>query len=381
MKNISTLISPDILDNLKKSTPPKAFGDQLTNIAQQQVINGVVNSPLTQLYKEKANFIQENISLDINHQITLQKLTLDNTPTTIIVNGQSVIQPPAISNEEYEELKSIENKNYQLSIENLNIRKKKNKSDIDSIIKDPFQKHKDNIKKQTEKLNKVKSKTKEEKRKARKEKYKLVLKNNKKNITSILSLLFTNKIIEIVAQNSNIKKLIDDANIIIDDANASNLTEKLDNARIIRDNTLRVIQSNENKIISINQQVQNISTYINIFSTVVSIISSIPIPTSVPPGVGIPVKLIIKLVKISDKANRILLFLSALLPIIQSALDKIIQILKNYREQLHKINGVIDEFATPIDGIKYGNMFGEYKGFRFALKEENNPKFVVFLIY
>jgi hypothetical protein len=196
--------------------------------------------------------------------------------------------------------------------------------------------------------------------------------------------MISNKIAEIIAQSDKIGKLVNDTNKIIEEANLSNNPEKLQNAKTLRDNAVKIITDNENKLKKINSDIQRISTYISIFSIIVTIISAIPIPTSVPPGVGIPTSLIIRFVKILDKANRIVLILGSFIPSVLMTLNKSIEILRDYRSRLLNINGVIDEaatgsenpddFLTPPPG---GEDFPEYNGFKFALREEDNPKFVV----
>ena len=370
--NVASLVNKDILTNLKGSISPKSFGDQLPKISAAAAIAAASQTTLAKLEIEKVKLIQEGIQLDIQHQKTLANLQQQNTPGKKVVNGQTVDTPPELNDKDYAEAVAKEDKSYKEAQENLQIRKDKNKKDIQDYINDPFAKQKEAKKKRKDARLKEKAKTKAEKTKARKEKRKSILQNAKKTLVPILTLLLTDKIAEVIAQNDIIKKLVDDTNKIIEEANTSNIQTQLDNAKLARDNAIRVIQSNEDKIRKISEQIQKITIYINIFSAIVAIISAIPIPTSVPPGVGIPVNLIITLVKILDKANKILLALSALVPTVIVSLEKAIAILEDYKAQLLQINGVIDPLATPPQ-ITFGTGFGEYKGFKFALKEENNP--------
>ena len=130
---------------------------------------------------------------------------------------------------------------------------------------------------------------------------------------------------------------------------------------------------------------KTISIIITIFSIIVEIISALPIPTSVPPGIGIPINVIMQLVKILQKANQILLVLSAYLPIVTTLLDKIIAVLEDLKAQLLPINGILE--AAAATGINSSltdnpNQFGTtdfetYKGFKFAIKEESGPRAIV----
>lgn len=379
--NVATLVSPNILSNLKNSINPKAFGDQLQDIAKQKVISAIGQSALTTLYKEKALLIQEGINLDIQHSINLQKIELDHTPTKIISEGNIKENPPKLNDAEYQEFIDVENTNYELAKKNLQERKNQNQLDIDNLIKDPFKKLKDETKKRKDARAKAKTNNKRAKSKSKADRRKEVLGNVKKTLIPILTLLLSDKIAEVIAQNDSIKKLVDDTNLIIEAANLSNDPIQLNNARIVRDNALRIIQSNEDKIRKIADQIKVISVYINIFNVIVQILLAIPIPTSVPPGVGIPVNLILRLGQIIDKANRIILALSAYLPVVIGTLEKAISILQSYKEMLLEINGIIDETAANTLDLNsllgINNDLGTYKGFKFALREENNPAFVV----
>jgi hypothetical protein len=381
--NVASLTNPSTLSNLKNSVSPKTFGDQAKNIAKATVIKAATESTIAGLYKEKANLIQEGIQLDLDHQINLQKLEQDTVPAKKIVNGETVDIPPKLTQEEYERAVAIENANYEVAKKNLQERKDKNQKDIDDYLKDPFKKQKDQFKKIKDRLKKRKNKNKADKTKSRKALSKSVLQNARKSLVPILTLLLTNKIAEVIAQNDKIGKLVDDTNAIIIDANESGDPTKLNNAKLARDNAIRIIQSNIDKITQIKNQIQRIQTYISIFSIIVNIISTIPIPTSVPPGVGIPVSLIMKFVNILDKANRIILELSALLPIASNTLQKAIDILQDYRSQLLNINGQLEtaaatENSSLIDNPnQFGTDLGIYKGFKFALREESGPRALV----
>jgi len=398
--NVASLVNPNTVNTLKSlKDNPKAFGDQLKDQAKQKITSAITGT-LTSLLKEKEELIKAGILIEIQHQKTLLKLEYAHTPKKQYVNGEVKDIPSELDDEEYSKALIIENGgvtnggeiiegNYPTA-KRLNAEaKKKNQEEINKFVKDPYLKIKETTKKRKEARIKAKSRTKDEKRKSRKERAKAILKNSKKTLVPIVTLLITNKIAEIIAQNDKIKKLVNDTNAIITDANNSGNPAKLSNAKLARDNAIKIINDNEAKIKKIADQIKRISTYINIFSIIVTIISSIPIPTSVPPGIGIPVNLIIKFVKILDKANRILLALSALIPILLSILDKAIAILEDLKSQLLQINGILD-VASVSNFPSTSNLLTsnttpdltgtypiEYRGFKFAIKEESGPKALV----
>ena len=374
--NVSALVSPDIVANVKASQQPQAFGDQLAVAAVAAGTNAALNSTIGRLYKQKADLIKEGIQLDVDHQKKLLQLEKLHTPAKKVVNGQTVDIPPQLNDEEYEAAVKVENANYAAAKENLTKRKEENQKNIDDYLADPFAKQKEKRKKRKEARSKAKQKTREEKQASRKQRRKAVLQNAKKTLVPILTLLLTNRIAEVISQNDKIQQLVNEANAIIEAANISNNPLQLENAKVVRNNAITVIQSNENKIIQINEQIKRITIYITIFSTIFSILSAIPIPTAVPPGIGIPVNIITKIVILLEKANKIVLALSALLPTVIVSLEKAIQILEELKAQLLPINGELESKLPPVP-VRFGTDYPPYKGFKFALKEENDPRFVV----
>jgi hypothetical protein len=380
--NISSLVSnPGTLSTLK-NTSPKTFGDQALKAGTAAAITAVLTNPLVKLEKQKLKLVTEGIALDIDHQKNLFDLQIRHTPAKKVVDGQTVDIPAELNDKEYDAAVIAENANYEASVKILNKKKEKNQKDINTYLKDPFAKQKEARRKRKEARKKAKSRTKAEKSKARKALIKSVLKNAKKTLVPILSLLLTNYIAEIIAQNDTISKLVNDTNDTIINANISGDPTQLQNAKLSRDNAIRIINDNEAKINNIEQQIAQISIYVTIFSTIVTILSSIPIPTSVPPGIGIPVNVITKIIVLLEKANKIILGLSAFLPTVVVSLEKAISILEDYKSQLLDINGQIEVAGanTPdlnsLLGLSFGDL-GTYKGFKLVLKEENNPKFVV----
>ena len=392
--NISSLAPQDTLSNLSKSSLPTTFGDQLPKLAAATVLAAASKTKLAKLTKEKAALILEGKQLDIQHQATLSKLEQAKTPKKQIVNGETKEIPAELTEEEYQDALIIENGgtlpngqiikgNYPTAKENLQKRKDENQKAIDDIIKDPFKSQKDKAKKRKSKSKKRIKKTKEEKEAAKKARRKAILQGARaaKSLVPVITLFLVDKIAAVIAQNDKIGQLVDDTNAIIEEANLSNDPIKLQNAKLARDNAVRIITDNENKIRKINNDIQRISIYISIANVIVNIIGPIilGLPTPAPaPDAVTPAKEIFRR-KIYEPTVKILSGLSTYLPIILLSLEKAIQILNDYKSQLLNINGEIDNAATSSDLFLTDptGTFGEYKGFKFAIKEEDNPKFVV----
>jgi hypothetical protein len=379
--NVASLATPSTLSNLQNSISPSTFGDQAKDIAKQQVIKAATQSTIAKLYKEKADLIQEGIQLDINHQLTLQKLEVRHTPKKQVQNGQTVDIPAELNDQQYEQAVDAENKNYDEAKKNIQERKDANQKAIDDYLKDPFKKQKDAKKKRQANRQKRIKRNKEEERKARKALAKTVFQNAKKSLVPILTLVLTNQIAKIIAGNNRIKKLVEDTNAIILDANASGDATKLNSAKLARDNAIRIIQDNEDKINKINAQIKRISIYITIFSTILSVadlaLTIIPLP--IPPNI---IKILLKII---EKVNKILIALSALIPIVINVLDKVVSILQDYKSQLLDINGQLESAAATTNSdlsstsgkgsggsFTFGSTFDEYKGFKFAIREDTS---------
>jgi len=379
--NVSSLVSPNILNNLDKAQNPKAFGDQLKNIAKQKAIAAATQSTLVRLYKEKTDLILEETQLDIAYKTNSFK---DENQYNID-KKQANNDPQKLSKIEIDYTIKVNKKklSYENSKKNLEERKKKNQEDINKFLADPFAKQKEKRKKRKEARAKAKQRTKAEKRKARQEKRKAILKNSVKTIVPILALLLTDKISDVISQNDVIKKLIDETNKIIIVANESNNPTKLNNAKLSRDNAIRIIQNNENKLIKINNTIKSITVYITVFGTIISIVNailSLPIPALIP--------LKIRLQPILQKALKILAALGALLAIILVSFQKVLDRLNDYKSQLLDINGVLenksdttslenksDTTSLALSNITFGTAnYGSYKGFKFAIREETGPK-------
>jgi hypothetical protein len=158
--------------------------------------------------------------------------------------------------------------------------------------------------------------------------------------------------------------------------NKNTLNNKLNNAKIARDNAIRIIQNNEDKINKINAQIKRISIYITIFSTILSVadlaLTIIPLP--IPPNI---IKILLKII---EKVNKILIALSALIPITINVLDKSISILEDYKSQLLDINGQLESAAATNNNLSstsggnftFGSTSDEYKGFKFAIREDTS---------
>jgi hypothetical protein len=375
--NVSNLIPSDINKTLNAIKDPKAFGDQLLE-AEKQKLKKKLLGIVGQLKDALVEAIKKVADLEINHQKTLLSLNKKRNPPDIILNGEVIKGIPLLTEEEYQIALLNENRNYEKAKSDLEKEKDDLNKKLIKIIADPYKDAKEKIKKAKDSLRKKLNRSKEEKRKARKDLAKQVLKNLKKTLVPIITLVLTEKLIDILSDSEQIEELIIQTNLIIDSADTK---EKINQAKAARDSALAIINNQEKKIQSVLNQILQMEVYITIFDTIVSIILAIPIPSSVPPGIGVPVNLIIKLQRLLATAEKIASGLSLLLAIFIPILEEVITDLENYKQQLHDISDLLDETTTSVldtnqlsvllDQItQTQNVIEEYKGFKFVIKEE-----------
>jgi len=375
--NVSNLIPSDINKTLNAIKDPKAFGDQLLE-AEKQKLKKKLLGIVGQLKDALVEAIKKVADLEINHQKTLLSLNKKRNPPDIILNGEVIKGIPLLTEEEYQTALLNENRNYEKAKSDLEKEKDDLNKKLIKIIADPYKDAKEKIKKAKDSLRKKLNRSKEEKRKARKDLAKQVLKNLKKTLVPIITLVLTEKLIDILSDSEQIEELIIQTNLIIDSADTK---EKINQAKAARDSALAIINNQEKKIQSVLNQILQMEVYITIFDAIVSIILAIPIPSSVPPGIGVPVNLIIKLQRLLATAEKIASGLSLLLAIFIPILEEVITDLENYKQQLHDISDLLDETTTSVldtnqlsvllDQItQTQNVIEEYKGFKFVIKEE-----------
>ena len=241
----------------------------------------------------------------------------------------------------------------------------------------PFQSGLDKNEQSNATIDKNIKKSKADTRKANIARSTQVLQNTAKTLAPIVALQLTNTLIQVVNQNGKLQELVDKTNKTID---AATTPTQISQATILRNSCIQIINNQEKKILSLQNTLQTISSFTQIFTIIVSILSSIPIPTAVPPGIGVPLTLITKITNTIAKAQYLIASLGVIVAIITPILRIEINNLEDLKSQLHDINGILDnKLANSGSGsiapLSFGTNFPIYNGFKFALREENNPKF------
>jgi hypothetical protein len=362
--NISSVISPDVLRNISNAAVIKTFGDQLVNKAKDKIIS-VVEGKIGELEKKIEDIIKKTVTLGIDHSTELKRLEV------LYKNKQ-------LTDEQYNEAVATENAAYDLAIKNFEDEKAKLKEDLVKIISGPYEKLKAERLKRKNRVKQKRNKNKAERAKARRNLAIKVAKNAAKTLAPIIALQLTNQLIAVISQRGKLETLVNQVNDYITSANTP---ETIQIAINLRNNTITLINNSINKLQSIKKVTEQITLYITIFSLIVAILSAIPIPVAVPPGIGIPFNLITKIVQTLEKANKLIASLSVVLAICTVLLENEISKLNELILKLKEISQILDQSAlsnlndqelSDLTSSLLSNVdqFGEYKGFKFKIKEE-----------
>lgn len=212
----------------------------------------------------------------------------------------------------------------------------------------------------------------------------------KKNPVPLImaSLTITCQLISV--RNKKIEELVDNVNDVIDNIQSK---EDVKKATLLRNNAIRIIGENEAKINSIKNILERISLILSVLD-IILVLADVILPIPTPPGpipdVVTPAKERFR--KKYELAVEVVTGLLAAIAIIRLLLNRIIEELEEQKERLKEIDGFFDEPSnlsafdrTDLDKIlqtlspsgNLGSIDTGYKGFTFAIKEENDPRFVV----
>jgi len=362
--NISPTISPDILKNISSSTAIKTFGDQFKNKATQVVL-AVSIGKIEQLTQDLLQILKTELKLKLDHPTELKRLEV-------------LHKNKEISDKQYKAAVDAEDKSYNAQIKILNDQTTKLKKDITDIIADPYRKLKEASIKLKNNIKSLKTKFKKKRATAKTGKIKKVLKNAAKTLAPIVALELANQFSSVLSQRQQLEQLVDKVNSYIDQANTP---ETIIIATNLRNNTITLINNSIGKLDRLQKNIAKIDLYITIFTIIVAVLTSLPIPTAIPPGIGVPVSLITKIVQKLEKASKLIISLNVITAIAITILESEIDKLNELISQLHDISQLLNEKTlTGLNEEELTNLtnslrtnidqFGEYKGFKFKIKEE-----------
>jgi len=362
--NVGSVVSPDILKTISASTVIKTFGDQLKDKAKEKVV-AVIRDKAGELASNLEQVIKEEHQAGIDHNNELKKL-------------ETKYQQGQITKEQYDAAVLAENEAYKKQEESFKLRKEKIKKDITNINLDPYKKIKEDRKKRKEQRQKKQAENKARDTKAKRDANKKVIKNAAKTLAPIIGLQIANQLSSIISQRAKLEELVDQVNAYIDTADTPETTNIATN---LRNNTITLINNSIGKLQNLQTTLNQINTYLAIFNAIVTVLSAIPIPTSVPPGIGIPVNVITRIVKALEKANKLISALNVILAVASISLENEIGNLNELISRLKNVNlnGLDSQQLADLTSSIYNNVddFLPYKGFKFKIKVEENKAFEV----
>ena len=198
---------------------------------------------------------------------------------------------------------------------------------------------------------------------------------------------FANVIISNIAiGNKKIETLVDDTITVIENATTKQDIEK---AKLFRNNALIVISSNRKRLITVQQIIDILNLLAPLITPIVIFFKSNPIPSAVPPGVGVPLGTIATIDDKNRKLQDIIDSSLSIVSVLSSIVSKLIDDLDYQESRLNQVGNILEQnldnlsindlndlLLSSSQGLGYLNGY-DYKGFKFFIKEENNPNFVV----
>ena len=370
--NVGAVISPNVLKTISSSTAIKTFGDQLANKAKEKVIS-VASGKVQTLKDQIQEIVTLKIKVEIDHNTELKRLDI-------------LLKEKQITQEKYDKAVIKENEAYQQKLDNLDALSLKLNEDLAKIIADPLAKIKFLKNKRRVKKEKRKNRNRAERAKARRDLAKKVIKNAAKTLAPIIALQLANQFASVLSQRAKLEELVDQVNVYIEQANTP---ETIAVATNLRNNAVALINSSIKKLDNLQKAISQIATYVAIFTAIVAVLSAIPIPTAVPPGIGIPVSLITRIVKSLNKAALLIASISVVASIANTILENEIIKLNDLIERLKAVNVLLDgkanlnlneqqlaDLSNTFLPVNDGE-FPPYKRFKFKIKTEENKTFEV----
>jgi chromosome segregation ATPase len=323
-------------------------------------------------FQRSAEIVEELAFIDIsliqikNYEFPIAKNKINNDPLYLTLDTDTPDESQAKTEAKLESLKNVE-EFYNKKIDNFEKQKKE--------LKDEYKKLNDNYfglkKTEEEKKLKIKNHEKDEKQNQVKNKRKFTYTGIVSTLSYILSIL-----LEFISiNNTRIEELVDKTNEVISKATTK---EDIDTARSLRNRAISIINTNKNQIEIIKFLIEKLKEIISTLGIVIELLSILP-------ATFMNASIILKLQKLQTILNDSV----CLLDVSISLLIKLIQNLEYQESRLLQLNDILDsnfENLTSDDilSLLNSNRFGlgylkgfDYKGFKFFIKEENNPNFVV----
>jgi hypothetical protein len=358
--NISSLSNPALISNAR---------NQLVSSATNKVKTTIL-SKADELKNKIEELAKKRIAIEKEYKDKNAKLQKDYK-AGIITQEEEQKKYNQFQQQKADELKLLDDKI------------QKTKDELANLINDPLKKAKAEKKKLNDAIDKNIRKSKKGSKRANAARNRQVLQNLKKSIGPIILSKLTNILVNVAAQTATLQELVDKTNEIID---AATTPSEIQQAIIARNNAIQIINNQEQKLSIVKALITVLKVIIIISEVIIIILTllyTIPPPAGLGPIMPPPIK------KIIDKLNKLIEILYIAIPIISTILEQAIAELEDLKAQLHDVNSLINKKASNLSNSQFNNIGGgggnlqvgifpeEYKGFKFAIKEETGPKAIV----
>ncbi len=292
--------------------------------------------------------------------------------TKDLVNNEIQLELKNINEEEFNKQRTEINSNFD-------IRDKEIDKQIEKLEtnNDPDSEYQKKLKQLNGKFNVFKNQTKKSRTESNRELFKNVVKTGGTlAITSILSRVVTQ---QLGNSSFNVGKLEDRVNKFNTDV--SNIKNKIDIQRLttIRNNLITVLTQIEQTLTRFIKILDVINRICLILLTLIQILKAallIPIPPPVGPGIKA------RLENVLTKIENIIIALLSIVSTARTTLSIILSLITGLKLRLKQLGDLLEGNGLGmLPNSNYGKLGlidgVEFNGFRFVIKEENNPKFVV----
>jgi hypothetical protein len=374
--NISPVISPNIVGTVSKSASIKSFGSQLKDKSKEILVIGnqtktaQLDNELDTLTKKEQEIGIEKTRIEEEaiYKFNTKQITQDQYNKIIETASASLIASKAI----------------------ISLNQAKLLLDKNNIVNNPYTSIKNNQLAVNNAIKNVDKNIKSTESKSKKDLIKQIATNTDKTLVPVLTLQLVNSFSVVISQRKKLEELVDQVNEYINTQVKDETTVVI--ATNLRNNAIVLINNNINKLDKLKKNIDRINIIVTIFNAIIPILNptaAIPVITTVP---GAPIPGIIIHDNIRDRKfnlQRLVSSLSALLTIATTLLSNEINNLIELRDRLKEISLKLDNKATDNLNeqqltelsdlfLPAGGNYGSYKGFKFAIKEEqNNPQFIV----
>jgi hypothetical protein len=367
--NIKGLVSKNAKKiNTRAKKIAKGVKKQAQNLAQKvkRINNAISNVKRSAEISEELGLIILEIETIENFTLPTELNKINNDPTYLIRNSDTDEEKQNRIDQK-QEAEDNTNQFYAERLKNLREQKEKLKEEFNKLNDRWFGLQKTeaekalkrNHDKQDEKLNQAKNKRK---------------KPTFSDIISALSFIVSTLLQFVSIGNKKIEELVDQVNNIISSASTKN---DIDSARVARNNALIIININRSYLSVVNQIISLLNQIIPLLSILINVFSLLPVTFM---NAGIILQF--------QKLQKLLSDCVSLLNVASLVTDKLLEDLNYQESRLLPLSELLD---TNLDNLsaddlkklinsysQLGYLNGyDYKGFKFYIKEEEDPKFVV----